>query len=286
MSVPFTTFADYPARWQTDTVQRSVASILLLIASIAFGISAGCWWLQRTVFTPDDSPSIAAAILNQSEIRLEIITVVSARTAGALGTTPDTLATFLDSEVLSKRAGAAELAPFIERAHLRAIGSNDDLVVIVPSELVNIVRNEMAFNAPSATIPVPVIGTLKTARTSTGWTMIISAALGLLALIFGLILRPYRSELVQALAELLVATAGSLLIIGWAIPAYVIPAIDASSWTSLAPALAGRSFPVALVSAIILCVGSGALFIAAVNGSRRRQWNGPSMGGRRRSQRW
>ena len=184
-------------------MQRSVASILLLVASVAFGLSAGCWWLQRTVFTPADSTSIAAAVLDQSAIRLEIITVVSARTAGALGTTPDTLANFLDAEVLSKRAGAAELAPFIERAHLRAIGSNDDLVVIVPSELVNIVRNEMAYNAPAATIPVPVIGTLKTARTSTGWAMIISAAIGLLTLLVGLVLRPYRSELVQAIACLL-----------------------------------------------------------------------------------
>ena len=154
------------------------------------------------MFTPADSPSIAAAVLDQSAIRLEIITVVSARTAGALGTTPDTLAKFLDIEVLSKRAGAAELAPFIERAHLRAIGSNDDLVVIVPSELVNIVRNEMALNAPAATIPVPVIGTLKTVRTSAGWAMIISAAIGLLTLLVGLVLRPYRSELVQAIAEL------------------------------------------------------------------------------------
>ena len=195
-------------------MQRSVASILLLVASVAFGLSAGCWWLQRTVFTPADSPSIAAAVLDQSAIRLEIITVVSARTAGALGTTPDTLANFLDTEVLSKRAGAAELAPFIERAHLRAIGSNDDLVVIVPSELVNIVRNEMAYNAPAATIPVPVIGTLKTARTSTGWAMISSAAMGLLTLLVGLVLRPYRSELVQAIAELFVATAASLIIIG------------------------------------------------------------------------
>ncbi|MEC8502391.1 MAG: hypothetical protein VXY70_02330, partial [Actinomycetota bacterium] len=174
-------------------MQRSIASILLLVASVAFGLSAGCWWLQRTVFTPADSPSIAAAVLDQSAIRLEIITVVSARTAGALGTTPDTLANFLDTEVLSKRAGAAELAPFIERAHLRAIGSNDDLIVIVPSELVNIVRNEMAYNSPAATIPVPVIGTLKTARTSTGWAMIISAAIGLLTLLAGLVLRPYRS---------------------------------------------------------------------------------------------
>ena len=188
--------------------------------------------------------------------------------------------------MLSKQAGAAELAPFIERAHLRAIGSNDDLIVIVPSELVNIVRNEMAYDSPAATIPVPVIGTLKTARTSTGWAMIISAAIGLLTLLAGLVLRPYRSELVQAIAELFVATAASLIIIGWAIPAFVIPAIDTSSWTSLAPALAGRAFPVALVSALVLCVASAALFITAMNGSRRRQWNGPSPSGRRRSQRW
>ena len=81
----------------------------------------------------------------------------------------------------------------------------------------------MAYDSPAATIPVPVIGTLKTARTSTGWAMIISAAIGLLTLLAGLVLRPYRSELVQAIAELFVATAASLIIIGWAIPAFVIP---------------------------------------------------------------
>lgn len=267
-------------------MQRSIAAILLLVAGIAFGVATGSWWLQRTVFTPDNSPSSAAAILSQSAIRLEIITVVSARTAGSLGTTPDTLATFLDEQVLSKQAGAAEFAPFMERAHMRAIGSNDDLVVIVPSELVNIVRDELAYNAPAATIPVPVIGTLKSIRTATGWVMLISAGIGLLTTLASLFLRPYRSELMRGLGEFLIATAVSVLVIGWAIPNFIVTAIDTSNWASLAPALAGRAFPVALVSAIVLVAAGIVAIIASINGSRRRQWNGPSPSGRRRQQRW
>ena len=251
-----------------------MSAIALLVAGIAFAIAGGGWWLQRTVFTPGPSADLAEAILGDPAVRLEINTVVSARTAGALGTTPDQVAAFLESQVLTTRGAAVELAEFVQRAHLRAIGSNDDLVVIVPTELVRIVRDERAMDASEATIPIPVIGTLKTTRTTVGWIVLISAGIGLLALAVGLVLRPYRSELLRALGEMLIALAVSVVLIGWAWPVFVIPAIDSNTWTAIAPRLAGRNLPVLIGGALVLVISGLAALIGAMNAGRRSQWSG------------
>lgn len=251
-----------------------MSAIALLVAGIALAVAGGSWWLQRTVFTPGPSADLAEAVLDDPGIRLEINTVVSARTASALGTTPDQLAAFLESQVLATRGAAVELAEFIQRAHLRAIGSNDDLVVLVPTELVQVVRDERAMDASEATIPIPVIGTLKTTRTSVGWLMMISAGIGVLALAVGLVLRPYRSELLRALGELLIALAASVIIIGWAWPVFVIPAIDSNTWTAIAPRLAGRNLPVIIGGSLVLVISGLAAILGGINAGRRSQWSG------------
>ena len=255
------------------TVQRSISAVILLIAAVAFGTAAGSWWLQRTIFTPNPSPDIAEAVLSDSAIRLEIEAVVAARTADALETSPDQLAAFLEDQVLRTRGGAVELAAFIQRAHLRVIGANDDLIVMVPSELVRIVRDERAFDAPSATVPVPVIGTLSTARSAMRWIMLIAAGVGLLTLAVGLVLRPYRTDLVRALGETLIAIAVGVVVIGWALPTFVIPAIDTSTWTGLAPSLAGRSLPVVIGGSLVLVIAGLALIVTGINAGRRGGWN-------------
>lgn len=268
-------------------VQRSFSAVLLLVAAVAFGTATGAWWLQRAVFSPNPSPGLAEAILDDSAIRLELETVIAARTAEALETSPDQLAAFLEDQVMNTRGGAVELAAFIQRAHLRVIGSNDDLVVMVPSELVNVVRDERALDAPAATIPIPVIGTLSTTRTVMRWLMLGATGLGLVTLVLGLVLRPYRSDLLRALGELLIAVAIAVPVIGWALPTFVVPAIDTSTWTGIAPALAGRSLPVVLVTSVLLTVAGLALVVTAVN-SERRGGRGANIGVRsyRDQRRW
>jgi len=252
-------------------VQRSLSAILLLAAGILLSIGVGSWWLQRTVFTPSASTDIADAILDDAGIRLEIITVVTARTAGLLEANPAELATFLDNEILSTTPGAAVMAEPIQRAHLRIIGSNDDLVVLVPTELVEIVRDERALDSAPATIPVPIIGTLKTTRTTSGWVMLIASALGALSLLAALATRPYRGELQQALGEFLIATAIAVVTIGWALPRFVIPAIDSSTWAGAAPQLADRNLGVVLGGGVVLVVVGIVCVLAGANSTRRGQ---------------
>ncbi|MGA1451921.1 MAG: hypothetical protein ACO36D_08485, partial [Ilumatobacteraceae bacterium] len=148
-------------------------------------------------------------------------------------------------------------------------------IVIVPSELVRIVRDERAYEAEAATVPVPVIGTLKTFHTAAGWIFRIAGGIGLLTLLAGLITRPYRSEIVRAIAELLMSIGIWMVVLGYAVPVHVVPAIDNNTWTGLAPRLALRVAPTTIGAAIVLVFGGLALLLASLSGGRRRQWSSP-----------
>ncbi len=241
----------------TCGVQRSFSAVLLLVAAIAIGMSIGAWWLDRTVFSPSPSPDLAEAVLDDAEIRLEINAFISARTASVLETTPDALGAFLEESVLPTPGSDVDSAVIVQRAHLR------------------IIRDERAYEAEAATVPVPVIGTLKTFHTAAGWIFRIAGGIGLLTLLAGLITRPYRSEIVRAIAELLMSIGIWMVVLGYAVPVHVVPAIDNNTWTGLAPRLALRVAPTTIGAAIVLVFGGLALLLASLSGGRRRQWSSP-----------
>src|SRR5262245_51771623 len=121
-------------------MERSLAGMLFLVAGIALAISGGAWWLQRIVFTPDSTRETAAAILSEPDIRQEINVVVTGATASRLEANPTELGSFLETQVLSTRAGAAMMGPIIEEAHERVIGERDKVQVrITGEEMVDIV---------------------------------------------------------------------------------------------------------------------------------------------------
>ena len=65
-------------------MERTFAGMLFLIAAVAISISAGAWWMQRIVFTPDATRDTAAAILEDPDIRLEINGLVAPASASSL----------------------------------------------------------------------------------------------------------------------------------------------------------------------------------------------------------
>jgi hypothetical protein len=257
-------------------MERTLAGVLFLVAAVAFSIAAGGWWMQRIVFTPDDSRETAAAMLEEPEIRQEINTVISGASAPVLGLNVPELNTFLETQILSTRAGAAVMGPLMEQIHNRIIGNRDDDPIEVTGEqMITIVRDQRAADVPSVIIPIPVIGTLKTTRTTIGWLIPIAAAIGALALILGIATRPERRDVLRGLGEFLLAMACSILVFGYLIPVQLLPAIDNGVWTKAIPRLAMRTLPVVLGSAAIFGLGGVALILASTSGGKRRQFSTP-----------
>ncbi len=249
--------------------------MLFLIAAVAISISAGGWWMQRIVFTPDATRDTAAAILEDPDIRLEINGLVAPASAPLVERPVSDLSNFLETEMLSTRAGAAMMAPIIEEAHNRILGLRDDPVRITGTQMIEIVRDQRAADVATVTLPIDPIGTLKTTRAVLGWMIPIAGLLGLVLLLLGIFTRPERRDILRGLGEFGVALAASVLMFGYALPVHMMTAIDNRTWTHAIPRLAMRTLPVVLGLAAIFALGGVALIIASTSGGKRRQWSTP-----------
>lgn len=249
--------------------------MFFLVAAVAISIAAGAWWMQRIVFTPDATRATAAAVLAEPDIRLDINSLVSAQTSLVLDRPITEISTLVETQVLSTRAGALMMAPIIEQLHERIIGERDDPVEITGVQMVEIVRDQRAADAPTVTMPVDPIGTLVTMRTVLRWLMLIGAGLALVMFLLGVITRPERRDVLRGLGELALGLAGAMLVFGYFLPVHMMTAIDNQTWTHAVPRLAMRTLPVVLGSIVVFALGGAALILASTRGGQRRQWSTP-----------
>lgn len=249
--------------------------MLFLVAAVAISLSAGAWWMQRIAFTPDATRDTAAAILEDADIRLEFNGLVAPASAPALRTTVPELSNFIETQILTSRAGAAMMAPIIEQAHNRIIGRRDEPVRITGDQMVEITRDQRAAEVTTVTMPIEPIGTLQTFRALVGWLIPIAAGLGVLLMVLGIFTRPERRDVLRGLGEFGLALAGSILLFGYALPVHMMTAIDNRTWTHAIPRLALRTLPVVLGLAVIFALAGVALLIASTSGGKRRQWSTP-----------
>jgi hypothetical protein len=257
-------------------VERSLASVLFLVAAVAFSLAAGGWWMQRIAFTPDGSIDTTAAILEDADIRLELNQVITGASSTSTELDQTELSMMLENHILSTRLGATVMTTLIHQAHDRIIGLRDDEPVTVTGpELIPIVRDQRAADVATITLPIQPIGVLKTTRTFLGWMIPITAGLGLLALVLGVFTRPDRRDLLRGLGEFGLALAASMLVFGYLIPVQFLTAIDNRTWTHAIPRLALRTLPVVLGIAVIFAAAGVALLLLSRSGSRRRQFSTP-----------
>ena len=251
--------------------------MLFLVAAVAFSIAAGAWYMQRVCFTPDDTRESAAAMLEEPDIRGEINGVISDRSAPVLGVNSTELSTFLETQILSTHAGAAVMGPLMKEIHNKIIGNYDDdyKVTLTGEEMIPIVRDQRAADVQAVVLPIPVIGTLKTTRTTIGWLILVAGGIGAIALLLGIATRPERRDVLRGLGEFCVAMACSMIVFGYLIPVQMLPAIDNGVWTKAIPRLAMRTLPFVLGSAAIFGLGGAALILASMSGGKRRQFSTP-----------
>ncbi|HWL44033.1 MAG TPA: hypothetical protein VNQ73_13915 [Ilumatobacter sp.] len=264
-------------------MERSLGATFFLIASVAFALAFGAWWLDRVAFSPDATVDSAAAILEDPDIRQELISLIAPLTANRLDTNSTDLAGMLETKVLTNRLGAREIAPIIHQAHQIIIGDHADPIRITGAQLVPIVRDERAADVDTFTLPIEKIGTLATFDSIGKWIMLGGAALGAVMLALGLVTRPERREFINGLGELMIAFACAVLLFGYAIPVHLFTAIDNRTWTGAIPPLALRTLPVVIGTAAVLSLAGAFLILTARSGGgSRKQWSTPVSMGRYR----
>lgn len=253
-------------------MQRSLSGIFFLIASIAFATALGSWWLEFNVLTPDTTVGSTQAILGDEEIRTEISTVVSVATAERLQRPLAEVAALVE-RVISSRPGAAVMTGIVHDAHQRALGMTDEPVRITGEQMVQIVRDERVAIVDPVTLPVAEITTLGFLQRWLGWFTVAMLAVGVLMLLLGFLARPEWPEVKLAAGELLIATAVSLVLFGYLVPTFVLPALGDTTWAGVSPRLAQRTLPLVLISAMVFGIVGGLIWVNARTGGRRGQWS-------------
>ena len=264
-------------------VRRSLAGLLFGFASMFASLALSGFWLQYTAFSPDHTRSAAKAVLGDSEIKDEIARRIADATVVQLNqAVPDQFPTIDTQPVrelvfanLRTTQGSELMQDVIADAHGKLIGLNDEPVQITPEQMVPLVGNEVAMNAPTIVLPIEEVGALSTAREVLKWLVPISAGLAAVLLLLGFFAHPEKAELLRSLGILFLGMALLLVVIGYVVPTLVLPLFTDNVWVGALPRMAADSLPFLLGLTLVL-VGAGIGCLAAASASRRRdRWSQP-----------
>jgi hypothetical protein len=265
-------------------MRRSLGGLVLIVGTVLLALAVGAWWLQRVAFTPSDDSGVALSILGDEDIRGQIATIVASADAPTLQQSPLQLKAFIE-EIAVIPDGAALMSRIVAEGHARLLGNTDDLVLVTAEEQVTIVRDERVGEAAPLTLPVQRVGSMAFLSDWLGWFAAGAAALGLLIVLVGIVLRPERGEGTFALGVGLASLAGSLVLFGWIVPLAVLPAFSDDPWMGAIPRMADHHRNLTLVLAVIALVGAAVLVFATGSRRQRRQHSTPLHVGRYRDDR-
>lgn len=256
-------------------VRRSLAGLLFGLASIVGSLAVSGFWLQYTAFSPGHTRSTAAAVLQDRAIKNELAKVIAEATAAQMPELPPLAIQQVVVQVASTTQGAALMADIVADAHAHLIGATDKPVEITSEQLVQVVRDERASAVPSVTLPVPRVAALSAIRQILKWLVPIAGGIAVVLMILGFAAHPEKAELLRSLAFLFFGMALLLAIVGYVVPAYVVPLFTDNVWIGALPRLARDSLPL-LAGLTLLLFGAGLGCLAAASASKRRdRWSQP-----------
>jgi hypothetical protein len=258
-----------------SAVRRSLASLLFGLAAIVGSLSLSGFWLQYTAFSPGHTRDLASAVLSDKDIKNELARLIADATVAQL---PQFTAVDIRSIVIqtaNTNQGADLLADIIGDAHAHLIGASDKPVEITPEQLVQVLRDERVSIVPTIELPVPRVGALSVMRQILKWLVPIGGGLTVLLIVLAFAAHPEKPELLRSLSILFFGMALLLVIIGYVVPAFIVPLFTNNVWVGAVPRLARDSLPLLLGLTLLLC-GAGLGCLAGGASSRRRdRWSQP-----------
>lgn len=259
-------------------VRRSLAGLLFGIAFAFASVAISGLLLQRAAFSPEGTGGRAEAILQDDEVQLEAVRVVSDATADQMYPGDPTSAAVVRQNVAtvaSLPAGAPLFADMLSDVHAVLIGDVDGPVVVPPAQLVEITRDERAATLPPLRVEVPRVGVLATTDALLGWLVPLAAVVAVVFSVLCFLARPERGALLRSLGIGLVVLAALSIVFGYVIPAYLPPVLDESPWVRVPSLVADARLGRVLAGAFLLAAIGLALFAASTRMGRSKRWSTP-----------
>jgi hypothetical protein len=257
------------------TVRRSLAGLLLGIAAALGSLALSGLWLQLTAFSPARTSGAAHDVLSDDGIRNEVARVIAEATAPTLGVNPAAIQRVVASGAATGE-GSDLLEGVVADAHASLIGTRTKPVLITAEQMVPLVGNQIVATVQPATVTVPAVSAITTTRNVVKWMVPITGAAAVLLIIVGFAAHPERAELLRSISFLLLGSAIMLVLVGYIVPALILPLFSKDPWVAILPSVARHSLPRFMVAMFTLIV-SGLACLAASGATRRRdRWSQPS----------
>lgn len=254
--------------------------MLFIVAAVLLALAAGAWWMQRVAFDAELSHKLATAVFDHDDLRDEVAGAIGTATAAPLGRTAEQMTTEIVSSfpgLVGDPQARGVLSDIIDQAHQFAIGERDDPVTITGPQMVPIVRNQVVADVPTITLPVEEISWLSLTRTVVSILVPVSAVLGLIGIVLGVLAHPTRADVVFGLGVFFVGAAVAAFLLGYVVPAYAVPALTDDGWADVVPTVAeSQRGVIGAVAVAAALVGCALVFGSA--GARRRKskgWSAP-----------
>ena len=260
-------------------MRRGLAGLFFFVAAILLAVAAGGWWLQRIAFSPTASRDVAREVFEIESVQRDVVSRVSAAAAERTGRPA---ADFEQLLVTNWRAFLADpqagdvLADVVSQAHARIIGTQSEPVTITGHQMVPLVRDQAVADVAAITVPVEKVGWLSTLRSTLSWVVPIAAIAGLVALVLGILAHPRRADAVFGVGVFCILAAVLAMVLGYAVPAFALPALNDSPWVDVIPAVANDELTIVAGLSVVLAVVGVVLVFGSI-GFRRKQkgWSSP-----------
>jgi hypothetical protein len=258
-------------------VRSGLAGLFFFIAAIALALAVGGWWLQRIAFDSSTSAAVAATVLHEEpELRSQLVSAVASATTDQLGVPTAQLGPRID-QTLQIPAGAALTRGILGDVHARLVGARDEPVEISADDMVEIVRNQVVATVAPAELTIETISWLDTVRRALQLVVPVAALAGAIALVMGIVAHPRRSDALFGIGMFCVLAAVLGGVLGYVVPAFLLPLMNDDPWLAIVPAVAEDQLPLIAITSVGLAVVGGALLLASTGVRRRktRSWSSP-----------
>ncbi|MCU1502662.1 MAG: hypothetical protein JWM12_2016 [Ilumatobacteraceae bacterium] len=260
-------------------MRRTLAGLLFGVAYVCASLAIGGWLLQRTAFNPDRTSSTAKAVLDDPQIRAQIVDLIANSAAPSVpGATPEQLRTVINGYLSSPQTASAmanEMSKILHDAHAHLIGEQKAPVVITGAEMRNIVRNDAVANLADVPLDVPEVSVLNITRHVLKWLVPIAAIAALVLGLLGLTTHPDRPALLRSLGFGMLLLAVLITLVGYVVPRFAVSAINKSPWARVPAKLADDALPLILALDFVFIGGGVALLLGSGLVRRRRRWSSP-----------
>jgi len=248
--------------------------MLFFVAAVCLAIAASGWYLQRVAFDTERSGELARVVLRDDAIRTQIASTAAQATAATLGVPVEQVQATVDGYARTT-AGAALMSQIVTDAHARLIGTRDEPVQITAAQLVELTRDERVGGVPPIELPVERVAVLDTARRTLDWAVPIAAIIGAGTLLLGVVAHPRKADAVFGIGMFCIIAGVLALVLGYAVPVHLVPALTDNVWAPAIPALAEYALPVVIVVSVVLVAAGLALMMGAAAARRRKLWSSP-----------